>query len=278
MKQIHLKKENMSQPDSPETRDLFIQEEHHPAVELKGSIFTLTILRLHNSDLYSIETELEKRLSQGRRFFDNAPIVLDLKSIEQKDPELNFPALVNLLRSQRLVPVGILSGTKAQNEIAINAGLAVLSRNRTKQETPSQKTQDAKNSHSKENSNATTTRQAEAVQTVHTATTKIIYEPIRSGQQVYARGGDLILMAAVNAGAEIIADGNIHVYAPLRGRALAGVLGDSSARIFCQSMEAELVAVAGHYRVFEDNIAVEAYRKPAQIYLSGEQLIVSPLT
>ncbi|MDH5327151.1 MAG: septum site-determining protein MinC, partial [Gammaproteobacteria bacterium] len=110
-----------------------------------------------------------------------------------------------------------------------------------------------------------------------TETSKFIKQPIRSGQRVYAKGGDLVILGAVNHGAEVMADGNIHIYAPLRGRALAGLDGNSESRIFCHSMEAELVAVAGNYRVFEDKVPADLYKKSVQIYLEGEQLKIITL-
>ncbi|HMV40395.1 MAG TPA: septum site-determining protein MinC, partial [Plasticicumulans sp.] len=100
--------------------------------------------------------------------------------------------------------------------------------------------------------------------------------PVRSGQQVYAADGDLTLLGPVSAGAEVLADGSIHVYGPLRGRALAGVRGKLEARIFCLGLEAELVSVAGRYRILEKN--GEGWGKAVQIYLSGEHLIIEPLT
>jgi septum site-determining protein MinC len=105
----------------------------------------------------------------------------------------------------------------------------------------------------------------------------MVTQPIRSGQRIYARDGDLIVLAAVNAGAEVMADGNIHIYAPLRGRALAGVRGNQNARIFCHSMEAELIAIAGSYRVFEDRVPDEIRQKSVQICLRGEQLDIVPI-
>ncbi|MFA9948982.1 septum site-determining protein MinC [Dentiradicibacter hellwigii] len=99
------------------------------------------------------------------------------------------------------------------------------------------------------------------------AQTLIIDRPLRSGQQVYARGGDLVMLAAVNAGAEVIADGSIHIYAPLRGRALAGASGDAGARIFTTRLEAELVSIAGLYRTFEHGIPDGLAGRPAQIRL-----------
>jgi septum site-determining protein MinC len=107
---------------------------------------------------------------------------------------------------------------------------------------------------------------------------KLVYDPVRSGQQIYAGDGDLVLLSPVNAGAEVIADGNIHCYAPLRGRALAGVKGNTGARIFCQCMEAELVAISGNYQIFEEEWPEKVYRKAVQIYLEDERLHIVPLT
>jgi septum site-determining protein MinC len=106
---------------------------------------------------------------------------------------------------------------------------------------------------------------------------KIVTQPIRSGQQVYAPGGDLIVMAPVSAGSELLADGSIHVYGPLRGRALAGVRGDTDAQIFCQSLEAEMVSIDGHYKVAED-LRKEAFWKTAvHVYLEGNSLKIAAL-
>jgi septum site-determining protein MinC len=100
----------------------------------------------------------------------------------------------------------------------------------------------------------------------------MIDTPVRGGQRIYARGADLVVTAVVNAGAELIADGSIHVYAPLRGRALAGASGDVNARIFTLSMEAELVSIAGIYRTFEDGQHKEVARRPAEVRLAGDRL------
>jgi len=106
--------------------------------------------------------------------------------------------------------------------------------------------------------------------------TRTITRPVRSGQQIYAEGGDLIVLAPVSEGAEVLADGNIHIYGPLRGRALAGVHGDVSARIFCQHMDAELISVAGHF-LLSDALGDSILRKPAQVSLDGNVLSVSAL-
>jgi len=171
--------------------------------------------------------------------------------------------------------VGVQNGTEQQNAAAINAGFAILTGQSVDRVFEQESLDQRRN-------NKTAGEQAEELPKVSTAivmteASKMISQPIRSGQRTYAKGGDLVLLGAVNAGAEVMADGNLHIYAPLRGRALAGLDGNTESRIFCQSMEAELVAIAGNYRVFEDNIPAEIYRKPVQIFLEGEQLKIVPL-
>lgn len=247
-----------------------------PAVELKGSVFTLTVLRLRSRNLDAIQKELEERIAQGPRFFENAPVVIDLELLKEEQASFDFSNLVDVLAQQKLIPVGIRHGNAEQNAAAILAGMAIL-KGGAIQDLP---VANARTTKTKERAPASepVRRGSEKPQEVAAGVaTKVITQAVRSGQRVYAQGGDLILLAGVNAGAEIIADGNIHVYGPLRGRALAGVKGASEARIFCQSMEAELVAIAGQYRVFEDSVPNDLHRKPAQIYLDGEQLIVEPL-
>ena len=105
----------------------------------------------------------------------------------------------------------------------------------------------------------------------------LVTQPVRSGQQVYASEGDLVILSSVSPGAELLADGNIHVYGPLRGRALAGLNGDTQARIFCQKLEADLVSIAGQYRLFEESVVESGADYGKQIYLKDGQLIISPL-
>jgi septum site-determining protein MinC len=252
--------------------DLFSPDDKEPAIDLKGSAFTLPVLQLRTANLAAIETELKERLEKGPNFFKNAPVVIDLLKLRDSGASIDFPKLILMLRNFRLVPVGVQYGSAEQHEAAIWAGLAelkglppVTSRRRTTRK-------------AEQDSEADSTPQRTSRNAANEyKQTKVIPFPVRSGQQIAARGGDLILLAAVNNGAELIADGNIHVYAPLRGRALAGVSGDTNARIFCQCMEAELVAIAGNYRVFEERVPPELYRKPVQVYLEGEKLIIAPL-
>ena len=248
---------------------------HDSVIEIKGSVFTLPVLKILSDDLNQIEKALQQHLAQSLSFFKNAPIVIDLERVRQLKPNLNFKELTKLLRAQKLVPVAVQKGSLEQHLAAESAGLAIL----TGQSAGAKTSQDNQEEVVLEVGQQTMpkVKTAQAQVSSEVAATRVIMQPIRSGQRIYARGGDLILLAAVNAGAEIMADGNIHIYAPLRGRALAGVNGNEEARIFCQSLEAELVAVAGAYRVFEDTIPTEFHKKTVQIYLQDEQLNIAPL-
>lgn len=263
------------QTDTPNKNPHSSAKVHASTVVLKGSVFTLPILKLSSCDLDLVEKDLTLRLATAQSFFKNAPVVIDLEFTHDLTPEIRFSQLESLLRKHTLVPVGVQNGTEQQNAAAINAGFAILTGQSVDRVFEQESLDQRRN-------NKTAGEQAEELPKVSTAivmteASKMISQPIRSGQRTYAKGGDLVLLGAVNAGAEVMADGNLHIYAPLRGRALAGLDGNTESRIFCQSMEAELVAIAGNYRVFEDNIPAEIYRKPVQIFLEGEQLKIVPL-
>ena len=263
------------QTELPKEKNVSKAKAHTSSVVLKGSVFTLPILKLSSSDLDLIEKDLILRLSTAQSFFHNAPVVIDLEYTRNLEPEIRFSQLESLLRKNKLVPVGVQNGTSEQNAAAINAGFAILTGQSVDRVIDSGK----KNPQPiiEEPKITESLPKASAI-VVMSEASKMITQPIRSGQRFYAKGGDLIFLGAVNAGAEVMADGNLHIYAPLRGRALAGLDGNSEARIFCQSMEAELVAIAGNYRVFEDNIPEAIYKKPVQIFLEGEQLRIVPVS
>ena len=254
-------------------------QQSNTAVELKGSVFTLPILQIQTTSISAIESVLVSHLSKALKFFENAPVVIDLNAIKDATEDFDFCSLMQLLSQQRLIPVGVRNGSNQQNSLAISAGLAILQDGfpqQTTKEKNSNKASSEKESNKKE---AEAESRAPVIDTVKVIQnpTKIVTQPVRSGQQVYAKGGDLIIMAPVNHGAEIIADGNIHVYSTMRGRALAGVRGDVNTSIFCQSMEAELVAIAGNFRVFEEDMPAEVKSKSVRIHLDEEQLIISQL-
>ena len=212
------------------------------AFELKGGLFTLTSLLLEKLDTQAIEAQIIDMIAQSPKFFENAPIVLDLQHVAGIPLDIPFKEIRNLLQKHGLVPVGIKGGSTKIHRAAADAGLAILS-------VPKKKPIAEETSTTPET--AVPSQQAAAPEAARK--TKVITQPVRSGQQIYAKGGDLIVIAPVSRGAEIVADGHIHVYGPLRGRALAGAQGDESAQIFCQSLDAELVSIAGIYTQ-HDNI------------------------
>jgi len=244
------------------------------AVELKGSVFTLPILVLNSADLNDIAAELASHLATAMKFFENAPVVIDLKHLNDNSLLLDFSGLLSILAEQKVIAVGVRNGSVELNAQATGAGLAILKGGSLQNILDSNEEKSEKKAAVKEK-----TQPNEKISPNEPSyrKTKIITQPVRSGSQVYAAGADLIVMAPVSPGAEIIADGNIHVYSTLRGRALAGVRGDTQARIYCQSLEAELLAIAGNFRVFEDGPAKQFQSKPIQVYLDDEQLCIAPL-
>lgn len=228
--------------------------EDSPPFELKGSLFTLTVLHLFHPDRTTIERHLEEKVRQAPGFFSNTPVVIDLDGLVNVTDGVDFSGLYQLLRGHGMVPVGIRNGTAELQEIARQAGLPVLPESRA----------------------AGGVRKPDRIEPTP-ARSRIFNHPVRSGQQIYAPDGDLIVLGTVSAGAEVIADGNIHIYGALRGRALAGVKGDVEPRIFCQSLEAELVSIAGRYRISEQ-IDPADRGKAMQIYLLEDRLIIEQLT
>lgn len=222
--------------------------EDERAFELKASTLTLPVLHLLSPDMSVVSQQLAEKVDQAPDFFQNAPVVIDLQSLNGSAEPVDFALLIGLMRGHGLLPVGVRGGDAKQNEMAAAMELALLSEDRPKR-APEQKSKE------------------------QAALTKsyLHMQPVRSGQRLYAQGRDLIVVAPISSGAEILADGNIHVYGSLRGRALAGVKGDSSARIFCKNLDAELVAIAGNYRVNED-LNDEVRTKAVQIYLEGHRL------
>ncbi|WP_455220591.1 septum site-determining protein MinC [Kaarinaea lacus] len=263
--------------DKAKTNDLFDNSSDDSAIEIKGSVFTLPVLKICTTEIEQVEKALKKHLAQSLSFFKNAPIVIDLERTKQLNPPMDFEALTKLLRAQQLVPVAVQKGSLEQHLEAEKAGLAILTGQATTKTQSQEQEAEETSPPARKTQNSIAAQDAAESDNLSNAPTKMVTQPIRSGQRIYARGGDLIVLAAVNAGAEVMADGNIHIYAPLRGRALAGVRGDQSARIFCHSMEAELIAIAGSYRVFEDKVPDEIRQKSVQICLRGEQLDIVPI-
>ncbi len=228
---------------------------------LKGSQYTLTALQLLSLDYKTFKEQLAEKVSQAPKFFNRTPIVIDLQRVASLPVAIQFEQLFSIIREHGLVPVGVRGGTPEQQSQVSEMGLAILPESKTEKSEPAPEPAPEPEAPAKE----------------ITSQNILITQPVRSGQQVYARGGDLVIIASVSAGAEVLADGNIHIYGPLRGRALAGVNGDANARIFCQSLEAELVSVAGQYCVSED-LRGPHWEKAVSIALQGEHLQISPLS
>lgn len=239
-----------------------------PCLKLKGSLVPMTALELSYYDKDQLKSDLNAKVSQAPDFFKNLPVVIGLEKLDDHE-QVDFKELTDICKDFSIKVVAVRGGAEHHQATAKEAGLGLLSKQKERTTEVTEQTPEIQ----------TETVEVEVVKTVvqhERQQSKIVRHPIRSGQQVYAADGDLIILASVSAGAEILADGNIHVYGTLRGRALAGVKGDTSARIFCQSLEAELVSVAGQYKVSED-FDKNAVRKASQIFLNEDKLCFKEL-
>jgi septum site-determining protein MinC len=237
--------------------------------EIKSANLPLVALLLKSADLAELAREFDERFGELPQFFEDDALVVDLSLVP--GAELDLEALARLLRRHRLVPVALRGGTPSQMEAGLKAGWAcakdAIDARPPAPPAPSQP--------------APSQRQAapspSAPDAAPAVNALIVDRPLRSGQQVYARGRDLVVMSMVNPGAEVIADGNIHVYAPLRGKAIAGARGNAEARILTLCLEPQLVSIAGIYRTSEVPFPQEVHGKAAQIRLVGDRLVVSGL-
>ena len=252
--------------------------------EIKGSTFSLLSMQLRSDALEHIAVELDQQIARMPGFFDVEPLVIDCREAPA-DFAARFDALIELMRARGLRPLGVCNAAAAWRDAALAAGLGVLegvAPAPRRAPAPPSKAADPVEPRGRESRagagpSAPPASPAPAAGQAGAAAVHVVRRTVRTGQRVYAAHGDLTLLASVNAGAEVLAAGSIHVYAPLRGRALAGVKGDTEARIFTLSMEAELVSIAGTYRVLERELAAEVRGKPCQIFLDGEKLVIEPL-
>ncbi len=228
-------------------------------IELKGSSFTLSVVHLHDSRPEVIQQALEEKIAQAPAFLKHAPVVLNVASLEGA---VNWQQIQHAVISTGLHVVGI-SGCKNESlKAAItDAGLPLLNEGKEKvvrETTPVISVQDT------------------VPLVAPYAQTRFIDTPIRSGQRIYAQNSDLIVASHVSAGAELIADGNIHIYGMMRGRALAGASGNTDTHIFCTHLHAELVSIAGEYRL-SDEIPADYYGKAIRLNLNNGALSFQPL-
>ncbi|MDR7336103.1 septum site-determining protein MinC [Roseateles asaccharophilus] len=252
--------------------------------ELKSRRFSLLGLVLHSADMAELSADWAQRAGQGG--FEHEPVVIDLSQVPRAPANVggesqaalaldgpapvDLRAIVQLLRDSQLQPVAVAGATAEELALAHELGLADAA------EEPAAAVQSAPVETVREVVREITVEKIIEKPAVP-APTLIVDKPLRSGQRVYAKGGDLVVLAVVSHGAEVIADGSIHIYAPLRGKAIAGAVGDTSARIYTQSLEPELLAIAGIYRTAENALPADVAGKPAQVSLQGEKLVLQPL-
>ncbi|PAU57510.1 septum site-determining protein MinC [Pseudomonas indica] len=237
-----------------------------PVFQLKGSMLAITVMELAHNDLERLDRQLTAKVAQAPNFFQNTPLVLALDKLPQGEGALELPALMDVCRRHGLRTLAVRASREEDIAAANALDLPVLPPSGAR-EKPLDPLEGAPRKPEK----------PEKPAEPEFRPSKVITTPIRGGQQVYAQGGDLIVLAPVSAGAELLADGNIHVYAPMRGRALAGIKGNAQARIFCQQLAAELVSVAGQYKVAEDLRRDPLWGRAVQVSLSGDVLNITRL-
>lgn len=239
--------------------------EQDPVFQLKGSMLAITVLELAHNDLERLDQQLAAKVAQAPNFFSNTPLVLALDKLPEGEGNLDLAALMAVCRNHGLRTLAVRANREDDIAAAAALDLPVLppsgARERALDPTGGR----------------ATPKKPEKPAEPEVRPSKIITSPVRGGQQVYAQGGDLIVLAPVSSGAELLADGNIHVYAPMRGRALAGIQGNTKARIFCQQMGAELLSIAGHYKVAEDLRRDPLWGEAVQVSLSGDVLNITRL-
>ena len=224
--------------------------------DLKSATLTLVALVVKSPHLPELADQLRLRLGASTEFFNQDPVLIDLAQIQDSPEEIDFRGLIELMRSYSMVPVAVRGGSAVQMAAAQAVGLC---------EVPPQE-------------GPPPSRAAVSVPAAsRPASVMVVDRPLRSGQQIYAKGADLVILALVNHGAEVIADGSIHVYAPLRGKAIAGATGDVNARIFTTCMEPELISIAGIYQTTDPPLPMEVRGKSAQVRLDGDTLIIEPI-
>jgi septum site-determining protein MinC len=252
------------------------------ALDFKSATLYAVRLVLHSADPERLEEALAQRMKDAGGFFENEPVVIDASRLE--DEAVDWPRLLAALQGHNLPAIGVVA-EGGNLEAARAAGLAPVDLSATTARAAPAAAQpaaaeppEAQPAPVAAQSPAAAELAAEAAATPAPATpTMIVNRPLRSGQRIYARNTDLVVIGMVSQGAEVIADGNVHVYGPLRGKAMAGARGDTSARIFTTQLDPELLAVAGVYRVVEDKLDAQVHGKPALVSLQGETLKIEAL-
>lgn len=249
-----------------------------PCVAFKGRMMTLSVLEIQDADMAAIDAAVKQQVERSPGFFARMPVLLSLQA-----EAVDLPALCEVLAAADLVVVGVLDADAHSAAAAQAAGLGLLTSPTSRggadktalasdREAPEQRTQRDRTARAAAaNNNAPSAVQSD--EAARTSPTRVVTRPVRSGQQIYARGGDLVITSSVSQGAEVLADGHIHIYGSLRGRALAGASGDTRGRIFCRHFEPDLIAIAGCYKV-ADAIDEELRGACVQVCLDNDNLLI----
>ncbi|MBD9435577.1 septum site-determining protein MinC [Pseudoxanthomonas sp. PXM03] len=243
--------------------------DYEQAGELKIGQVGIANLRIRTLDVDQLIREMRERVERAPKLFGRAAVIVDFGGLTRLPDEATARALIDGLRGAGVLPVALAYGTRETETLSEQLGLPLLAKFRAQYEPVAQATPAPARAEP-----APAPAKAAPAPTAKAADTKpglVQKTPVRSGQQLYAENRDLTVLSTVGAGAEVISDGSIHIYGALRGRALAGARGNADARIFCREFHAELVAVAGHYKVMEE-VPKELRGKAVQIWLDQDQL------
>lgn len=227
----------------------------------KGEMTLVNVLALQSSDVAAIGTALKQK-REISPVLSRGPIIVDCQGISAECQNIDLKILADVIREADFIPVGLRNFPEEFSDQAAQAGWAILRPGAVARST--------------QTSIPVEITPTQALTNPVQSHLVLVDKPVRSGQQVCALQGDIVVLQHTSAGSELLAAGSVHVYGSLRGRVLAGVLGDTQARIFCQKLEAELVAIAGRYRLL-DEVDTPLKGRPAMIYLSGEKLVIDSM-
>lgn len=237
-----------------------VEAVREPAVEIRFGQVGLAQVRIRTTDAGTILDELTGRVASAPQFFERTAVCLDLSALEKEPAVAELQAVFDAVRRAGMLAVGLAHGTAAVDALARALEVPVLTQFRVQgKASPVQAVKEPP------------PKAPPPEPTVLSTPSLMQHQPVRSGQRIYARHSDLVVTATVGAGAEVIADGCVHIYGTLRGRAMAGARGEVTARVFCQEFRAELVSIAGVFRVFE-TLPAELAGKPVQAWLDGDDL------
>jgi septum site-determining protein MinC len=250
-------------------------------IDLKGEMNMQNILHIHSTDVRDILHALATKRDEAPQFFLRSPLTVDCKAVKDDSNKLDFSELMKGIRALSFVPIGIRHLSSEALQLAMDSGWAILRESKAKQVAikSAESVADKEQAAGQENvvqENTSVETNKEPAEAYNGNRVMVINRPVRSGQQVYSPDGDIVVLSQTGAGSEVLADGSVHVYGSISGRVLAGVNGDRSARIFCQGLDAELIAIAGNYQLL-DEIDTPLKGQPAMISLDGDKLKIEPM-